>query len=276
MALKKETIEQLKTKFKFDFDKLVAAMADPIEVEYELPVVEVLTTEELTTRDTNVKVAAKKEGVEEGKIAGKEIAVKVLKKKYNITSEEKDIDKVLTEIDTAIGKGDAGLKEQITLLQKDKEKLEADVLVERGNAKAAVHDSNLISYFPANVTGDLNNSERLALVKMNLAFEEENGVQVVKKDGVILRNTTTQAAITPKEAIASYFTEKKWITEGAGGGGGRGGGNGGGGGTAGVKKLSAFTDVWKTENPNGNPAGAEFDAALSVHMKATPDFNLNE
>ncbi len=278
MALDAKTKETLKTVYKIDVDKLVAAVTDPADVAVELPEnVVVMATADLDTRDANNKAAAKREGETIGEVKGKELAAKAFKKKFNITDEAvgNDVDKVVEAVNTTIAKGDAGLKEQIVLLQTDKATLEKQVQEADTKAKAAGFDAQLISFFPPNRSADLNDNERLTLVKMGLEFAEENGQQVVKKGGVVLRDTTTQAPIPVKDAIASLFTERKWVAEAAGGpGGGRGGkDNPGGAGGAGIKTLTAFTEKWAAENPGGNPAGAEAMDAMAAHAKDMPDFD---
>jgi hypothetical protein len=178
-------------------------------------------------------------------------------------------------VNETLSKGDAGLKEQVALLQKDKETLLATNSQLETKAKQAGFDAELISYFPTNRTADLTDSERLALVKMNLQFEEAEGKPVIKKNGEILRDKTTQAPLAAKDVIATLFTEKKWVAADGGGAGGRGGSDNPppGGGAAGIKKASAFQQKFLAENPNANPIGPEYMDALAKHAKDIPDFD---
>src|SRR6185312_4125715 len=171
--LKKETAEKIKS-FGFDVDKLISAIKDEAEVDYTVPEVQVFTTEQLEARDTNTKAEGKREGVAEGKTAGIEIAGKQIAKKFNLpdTVDKKNLDKVIEAVSANAAAGDEGLKEQIKLLQKDKVQLS--------------FDNTLISYFPAERDGSLEDSERLMLVKHALQFETVDGKQVVKKNGEVL------------------------------------------------------------------------------------------
>lgn len=276
MALKAADKEKLKTIFKLDVENLIAAVTAADEVDLTLPAdVEILTKAELETRDNNIRITSKKEGEVEGEKKGKELAGKLIKKKLNLPETiPNDAEKIADAATEMFNKGDAGLKEQIALLTKDKEVLENKVIDTEKKASAAIFDTNLISYFPPDRTKDLADSERLALIKMNLSFEPgDNGTTVVKKDGAILRDAKTQNPILPKDAIAALFTERNWIAKGSGDGGRGGGDNPGAGGAAGIKKASAFQEKFVVENPGVDRNGPEYTAALAKHAKDIPDFD---
>lgn len=269
--LKKEVADKIKG-FGFDVDKLIAAIKDDAEVDYEVPAIEVFTADQLVTRDANTKVEAKREGVAEGKAAGLEIAGKAIAKKFNLpaTVNTKDLDKVVEAVNTTVATGDEGLRQQVSLLQQDKDTLlrEKETLAQQ--TKALGLDKNLISFFPANRDQSiLNDDERLMIVKNSLQFEEVDGKTVVKKNGEVLRHPKTQDPLAPKDAIETLFTERKWISESAGGG--RGGGNASaaasGGGTGGVRTFKAAQDKWLSENPNGNVISPECTAYVGAIAK---------
>jgi hypothetical protein len=273
MALKAETKTKLKA-FGLDVDKLIAAVIADAETDYEVPEVTVFKTEELETRDNNKISEGKKLGEKEGETRGKELAAKALKKKFAIEDEAtKDIDKVVDMVNAKVGAGDAGLKEQVALLLKDKEMLTVKVSEVEKQAKAASFDAQLISMFPATRTADLRDSERLALAKMDLSFEEVEGKQVVKRNGEILRDKTTQNPIAVNTAITDYFAERKWAA--APGSGGRGGVDNppGGGGTGGARKRSQVEEQWLKDNPGGNPISPEFQKYMETAAKDIPDFD---
>jgi len=276
MALKQETKEKIKA-FGFDVDKLIEAIKAEPETDYAVPEdVTVIKNTELEQRDANKVAEGKKEGEKIGETKGRELAAKAFKKKFALEdSVPADVDKVVEAVNTKLNKGDAGLQEQITLLQKDKETLNKQLEEEKQRSKLAAHDAELISYFPANRNTDLTDAERLALVKMNLAFEEHEGKAVVKRNGEILRDKTTQNPIAAKDAVASLFTDKKWVKE-EGSGGGRGGGNNGGSavGGAGIKTASKFQEKWIAENPGGNVLSTEYTTALNKHAKDMADFDF--
>lgn len=277
MALKKDTKEKLKTVFKLDVDKLIAAAIAADEVDLELPAdVTVLTAADLTTRDNNMKEVGKKEGETIGENKGKEVSVKKIAKKLGLDEAAigNDIDKLEAAAQTKFKAGDAGLQAQVTALIQDKERLTTEVTTERTKAQQASFDASLISLFPANRTTDLRDSERLLLLKNELQFETVDGKTVVKRGGNVVADTATHAPLPLDKVLTDIFTERKWVAAAADGG--RGGGNSGGaGGTGGMKKLSAFTEKWIAENPGKNEVSPDFDTALSAHMKANTDFDLN-
>lgn len=271
--LKKEALKMFKD-LGIDTKKLIEAIKAEEEVDFAMPEINNLTEDQLAERDKNTIIAAKPTIFKEGKEAGIEIANKAVIKKFNLTDvDTKDIDKVTAALEGSVAKGDTGLKEQITLLQKDKLKLEADIEIERNVAKAVTFDNDLIGYFPANRTADLTDKERLLLVKSNLQFKELDGVKVVEKDGVVLRNKTTQEPVPYKDAVATLFTEKKWVSEK--GGGGRGGDDNNGGGGGGIKTYSKAIEQFVKDKPEGNPMSPEATRYVSAIAKETTDFNYD-
>lgn len=277
MALKATAKEKLKTTFGIDVDKLVTAITATDEQDFEIPAdVTVIKNTDLTTRDNNNKEAGKLEGKTEGEKHGKELAAKALKRKLSLADTvPNEIDKVIEAANEQLGKGDAGLKEQIALLQKDKETLEKEKTELSGKAKAAAFDAELISYFPTNRSADLTDRQRLLLIKDELIFEDENGKPVVKRNGEIQRDKANQNPLAVKDVINTLFTDKKWVGENNAGAGGRGGGDNpaGGGGAAGVKTMSGYKQKWVAENPGKDENGPEFQDAVAKHTKDIPDFN---
>jgi hypothetical protein len=272
--LKKEVAEKIKS-FGFDVDKLIAAIKDEAEVDYTLPDVQVFKTADLEARDNNTKAEGEKEGFKKGKETGIIVAGKALAKKFNLpeTVDVKEPDKVAEAISTNISKGDAGLQEQIKLLQKDKETLlsEKENIIKEKEALA--FDTSIISYFPANRDASLEDSERLMLVKHALQFETVDGKQVVKKNGEILRNPTTKDPLPVKDAINTLFTERKWVAESGGGRGGQ--DNPGGRSSGGLKKFSDVQAQWQKDNPGVNHISPEFTAYVGGIAKETTDFDWN-
>ena len=276
MAFRKEDKEKLKA-YGLDPDKLEAAAKAEAETAIEVPEdITVIKTADLEARDA-VKIAdGKKLGEKDGEAKGKELAAKAFKRKLALPDTvPNDIDKVIDAANDQLGKGDEGLKQQVAGLLKDKETLIAEKQQLQTQQKQAAFDTELISHFPVGRDQSLSDAERLALVKMNLQFEEVDGKTVVKRNGVIVAHKDTHAPLPVKDVINDLFTEKKWIGDGKPGGGGRGGGDNppGGGGTSGVKKMSEFTEKWKAENPGKNDLSPEFQDALQKHTKEMPDFD---
>lgn len=272
--LKKDTIKELKA-LGFDVTKLETAIKAEDEVEFELPTINNLSEADLTERDKQVIATAKPDILKEGKNTGIEIANKAIAKKFNLTDvDTKDPDKIIAALEGSMAKGDAGVKERADLLLKDKERLENELATEKTNARSLQFDNELVGYFPTNRTADLSDRERLALIKLNLEFGEDNGVRVVKKDGQIMRDKTTQAPIAPKDAVNSLFTEKKWI--GTGGNGGRGGNDNLGGNGAGIKKFSQAEAQYIKDNPNGSLMSPAFTNYVAAIAKESPEFSYDD
>ncbi|MDP4264919.1 MAG: hypothetical protein Q8941_20490 [Bacteroidota bacterium] len=278
MALKADASAKLKT-LGFDVDKLIAAIKADAETDVVIPEGTLITEADLTTRDTNKLNEGKKLGETEGERKGKELAAKAFRKKFGLEDTVgNDVDKVVEAVNSKVNKGDAGLQEQITLLQKDKETLTASLTTEQAKAKDAIFAATLISSFPAKRTSVLKDNEMLTLLRQDLIFEEHEGKQVVKRNGEIIRDKTTQNPVPVGQAITDYFNERKWIDTGTGGTGGRGGGdNGGTGGSgSGIKTMSQAQAEWIKANPSGNVMSDEFVSYVGKIAKANPDFKAYE
>lgn len=275
MALTQADKDALKA-MGLDPDKLVEAAKADAEVSIAVPTdVTVIKTTDLETRDNNNKALGKTEGEATGEKKGKELAAKAFKKKFNLADTvPADIDKVVDEVNKTLAKGDEGLKEQVTLLQKDKETLQTQLQQEQSKAQQASLDAGIIGDFPGGRGSDLTDAERLSLLKGALTFETVDGKEVVKRNGEILRDKTTQNPLPRKQAISDYFTERKWTGVDPGPG-GRGGGNNPPGGGSGIKKASEFEQKWIAENPGKNLISDDYVNALNKHAKETPDFDMN-
>lgn len=272
--LKVATKEAIKA-LGLDPDKLIEAVKAEAEVDYEVPAdVTVIKNADLETRDNNNKALGKTEGETAGEKKGKELAAKAFKKKFNLAETvPADIDKVVEAVNTTLAKGDDGLKEQVSLLQKDKDTLTTQLQQEQAKAQQALLDSGVIGDFPAGRGADLSDTERLSLLKGALTFEMVDGKEVVKRNGEILRDKTTQNPLPRKQAIADYFTERKWVGQ-EGGAGGRGGTNNPPGSTSGIKKESEYQQKWLAENPGKNALSDEYVTSLNKHAKETADFDM--
>lgn len=261
--LNKATKAKLKA-IGLDVDKLETAIKADDEQDFVVPEINSLTEEQLTERDANTVKTARKGIFDEGKIAGIEQANKAIGKKFNIPDDVKEFDKLVEGINKSFSKTD---NEQVELLKADKLKLETDLDNERKNTKAAQSDADLISQFPTNRTG-LTDREFLMLVKGSLSIEDADGTTVVKKDGQVLRDTKTQAPIAVKDAVKSWFEERKFVAAPAGGG--RGGNDNPGGGGAGIKKQSQAQEQYLKDNPGGNLISPEAFNYVNNLAKADP------
>lgn len=272
--LKKTELTKLKALFGKDTDKIIEAIKAEDEVDITIPEITTYSEDQLATRDKEVVAAAKPAILKEGKDTGIEIGLKQIAKKYNLTDvDTKDPDKVIAALDLTVTKGDAGLKEQVTLLQSKQTELEAQIETANKSHKTALFDTDLISNFPTNRKNGMSDKDYLLLVKNNLEFEETSDGMVVKKAGQILRDPKTQAAIAPKDAVKSLFDERKWLGEEQGGG--RGGNDNPGGGGSGITKYSQAETQFLKDNPNGNPISPEFTNYLNTLVKATDNFDMD-
>lgn len=270
--LTKTTTEKLK-KAGIDVAKLETAIKAEAETDVEIP--ELFTPADVAERDVNTKKEGDTEGFTRGKATGIEIANKVIVKKFNLADvDAKSTDAVVEALNSSVAKGDDGLKETIKLLQKDKETgtTEREALIKKAETLEA--DFGIIKHFPANRSGQTD-EEFLMLTKMNLQFEKgADGNTVVKRDGKILTNETTRAPLSPKEAIAGYFGERKWVTEG-GARGGRGGDDSKGGGGAGIKNYRDAIAQYSKEFPGKSVISPEATAFVVAIAKDYPDFDYN-
>lgn len=273
--LKPDAKERLKAILKgVDIDKLLEAAKAEVEADFAIPELKTYTDEELTARDGNTKAEAVKEAKKEGKKDGIGIANKVIADKFGL----KDIDltnpdKVVDALSAHFNGGDQALKDQVKLLQDQVKTTLTEKEAAIKQVQEASFDRDLLTMFPQNRASTLTDNEYLTLLKGQLSFETNEGVTLVKKGGEVLRDATTKNPIPVKDAIASVFGERKWITE-SGNGGGRGAGDNQNQGSGGIKTASKFMDKWVSEGKN--PMSAEYQTALQQHAKTTTDFNMNE
>jgi hypothetical protein len=272
--LKSTELKKLKVLFGKDTDKLIEAIRHEDEQDFEVPEVKTYSDDDLAARDENVKKLADKEGYDRGKLVGKELLAKDIAKKYSLDIDAKDTAKLLTALDTIATGGDAATKERIDLLIKNNEKLEADLLAEKANNETVLFDTELLSSFPAGRKGDMSDKDYLLLLKNNLEFgKDDEGKRFVKKDGVILRDDKTKDYIAPKDAVATFFVEKKFVEDKQPGG--RGGNDNPGGSGGGIKTLSQAQEQFLKDNPGGNILSPEGEAYIETVAKATTDFNYD-
>lgn len=286
MALKKEAVAKLKA-LGFDVDKLIAAIQDEAEKDYEIPKAVllkdgdiVLTSDQAAARDANMK----EEGKKEAEPAIRATLVKELGKKLNLELKSDRIGDVVKEIETFASKNNDEkvglLQQQVQALTADKIALTQSLEQEKARASQAAFDAELISYFPDNRGEDLTDSDRLSIIKSNLQFETVDGKIVVKKAGQIQLDDATKAPKAPKDVLTDFFKEKPSLlgTVKVPPVGGRGAGDhfGGGGGSAGVKTMSAAQEQWLKDNPGGNTTSPEFTAYVGKLAEENTDFKWYE
>lgn len=277
MAIKQADKDKLKA-LGIDPDKLIEAAKAEAEVDVDLPTeVTVIKNADLQVRDANNVETGKKTGETEGEKKGRELAAKAFKKKFGLDDKlPNDPDKIVEAVSTTLAKGDEALKQQVDALLKDKDALIQEKQTLQQTAKAAQLESRLIGMFPTKRGADLKDTERLALLRMDLQIEEVDGKEIVKRNGQIVQDPNTHSPLPVDKVINDYFTERKWVAAAGPGGRGTDDKPPPGGGGAGIKSMTKFTEAWKAENPGLNDISPEFDAALAKHVKEVPDFNYYE
>jgi hypothetical protein len=279
MALKAEVKKKIADLLKIkeaDFD---AALKDANEVDLEIPGnLQVLTEEELTTRDANMK--------KEGEKAGREIGMKEVKKAAGLPEDAPARDpgklaQAIAEKATA----DAGIKvdekvrqldDQVKLLQREVQDKEQAIVQEKQRASAVEIDRDILAAFPKERASTLTDQEYLTLIKANYTFERAaDGSIQAKKDGELVREKGTQNPRKVSDVVGDIFTERTgWKAEDKGGGvppGGRGGS--GAPPTGGYTKLSEIRERFKAEGKN--ELGEEFQNEVSKAAAANKDFKFD-
>lgn len=275
MAISNKTKDQLK-KLNINVDELIKAIQSKDEIDIDLPNGTFFTDDELSDRDANVAKELKKKN--EGEALG--ILKKELSKKLGLDVSGDRIGDVVEQIQAKIGETNdekvKTLQEQVTLLSKDKENFESQIAEKERMFSEYKRDATLRSYFPQNRDNRLSDDEYITLLKNSLAFEEVDGKLIGKKGNDVIKDPKTHAPLEAKDVINSFFTERNWITQ-------QQQQQSGGRGiqqkqtsTTNTNTLSAFKELWRQQNPDLNPNGAEFLTAVSTHYKNNPNFNMDE
>jgi hypothetical protein len=272
--LSKATIEKICSLLKIKSTDLEEAIKKETEVDVKISEdLEVLTKDQLTTRDQTK--------YEDGKKVGKEIGVKEVREAAGL--EEglgKDPKKIAEAIkDAAIkdakiepDKKVAQLTEQVAALQKDLTTKDAEIATAKQQSADAVLNAELIQHFPSNKLDILSNTELLTLIKTGYKFEDVDGKKIVKNAaGETIADKATHAPLPLGDAIGTIFKERKWINEGGTPPAGRGGGDNGGG--TSITKLSELKSKYEKEGKGIN--GQDFMTELQQLQKDNKDFVID-
>lgn len=160
-----------------------------------------------------------REGNGHGKIAGQEILIKELKRKLGLEFEGKNPDKFIEHfknkiIEESSATPNAKIKElendlkvmreeTIPFLKKEKEQLS-------GQIQTIKLEKTLQKHLPENLPAGLTKDDALILLKNNYEFEIDEGREVVKKNGEILKNPLTRENVSFQNAISDFATERNW------------------------------------------------------------------
>lgn len=258
-------------------DELETAIKADKETAITLPQGQILTDEQLTQRDANVK----KDSVKEVEAKVVEIAKKEILKHAGIEIKSDRWGDIGTEIKTAINStGDDKVKtlqEQNRLLLADKETLTKQALEATSTLETRLFEVDVMSALPKHPAG-LSPRETMELAKMRgYSFEKVDGNPVVKKGNEILSDPTTRAALPLDAGIKHIYTEQKWdaAPEPAPRGGRGAAQKPPTGGSGGIKSRSQAEAAWNEMHPDKNMATAEGLAWYNEQAKQ-PDFNMYE
>jgi predicted aspartyl protease len=259
---------------KIDIDALVKAHTSEDETEVTLPTGKVLTDEQLAERDSNVKLAAIKEGEDKAI----EIAKSELKKKggFDIAGNRwGDIvnelnDKINIDKDTKVKQ----LQEQNSLLLKDNEKYKVEATEAVSRIGKAEFEFGVLASLPKNDLG-LNPKETLAVLQMR-GFEPVKGDKGVvwNKNGEAIKDGATHAPMAETDAVKHIWGELGWKTEQAPAGGRNIGGTGATG-TGGIATMADAKKAFKAANPNTSIVSPEFETFVDAAAKSNPAFDYS-
>lgn len=274
MALKAETKKKIAEYLKIKDTDLDAAIKDEKEVDLPIPEdLQVLTKDELETRDSNNKKT--------GETAGREMGMKEVKKAAGLPDDAPSKDPVkLAQAIVNKGLADAKinpdekvgqLNEQVQLLQTQLLAKDTEVANTKKLAADAALDRSILAAFPKERGSNLNDEDYLTLVKRTYTFKEHDGKIIVEKEGKVLRHANTQDPLPLAEAVGGIFTERKWVGEEKIVPGGRGGGNNLPAG--GFTKLSDLKKHYADQNKS--MLGQDFAQDVEKAAKDNKDFDMN-
>ncbi len=287
MAIKAADLKTIAALLKVKEEDLTAAIKAEGEVDlsgYNPTGLQVFTTEELSTRDTNVKEASKSEHIN----AGKEIAIKELKQASGIEFPGKDPAKFLEEFKGKVMKEakiptDAKVTEletQITTLKGNLSAAEQKATDAENRASQAALDARILSSLPAERNPALSDADYLLLVKNRIAIETIDGKEVVKSTatGQAFRNQKAEALDLGSALGEVFKATPGWVGGKAQDKNGRGGsGSGGpGGGSGDTNVPTTFSEAKKAWIESGkSPNAAEFSVYVNKLQTENKDFKMD-
>jgi hypothetical protein len=257
MALKKESAEAIAAALGLDATQLTEALASENEVEIEVPTGLFIPETEKEAFVTRLK----KEGYNEGKVAGVEMEVKRLKEQFGIQKEGKSIDvlldgfkeKITTEIKTPTDEKVKTLTSQMEELRKtyttDLTHRDGEIQKLQQQLKDNQVNSTLRSHVPEGLKG-LNPDQFLHVTKLEYQFDVDDSGQLVAKKGNEIVTDKLQKPRPVREILTEYAVSNGWIAKE-----GRAGGNEPGGSSTTFKTMH---EVQKHMHINGiDPMSSE-------------------
>jgi len=208
-----------------DVDALKEALTSDEEVKIEFKSGTFLDDDKLT----ELKNTVKKEGYNEGKVAGVEIEAKRVKEKFGIDIEGKNFDNIFeahgkTVLEQAKIEPNKKVQELTKSLDNLRTQYENDLRqkneeVTQLNSKLGSFkiDSELSKHIPNGLKGIKPNQFKV-LAKANYEFDFDGDNFVAKKNGEVLKDKLEQP-IDVKNLMADFATQNEWLTPDGGRGG---------------------------------------------------------
>ena len=272
-----KNLEAIAKALKIDPAKLLEAAKSEQEVEIEVPAdLVVMTKTEQETRENNLKST----NIE----AGKEIAIKELKKATGLEFEGKNPEKFIEQFQGKVLK-DANISVDDKIKEKDKTieglrknlgERDTEITTLKTKASQAEADSKLLGLLPKERASILTDTQYLSLIKQEFELTEHEGKPAVKslKTGEVVKDATTFAPIAPDVVIKGHFESSKWIAQQEGNKGGGGRGSSDSSNIGGIQNMKQFKEHAQAQgwNLNGQQAQAELNKITSAN--ANFDFSV--
>lgn len=246
--LSKDSIEALARAAGITVKEITEAIEHKEEQSIAVKTKKTFTEEEWEKYEDNID-SEKKAKFDEGKETGQRQIIRDMKTQANLDYEgSKDPKKFIEELTKkAVKDAGANPDKKIQELQKDVEKLRADIktkdetitTLKTEKDRISVRDS-IYKYLPDKLPTGLTKEDAVMLLQNSHEFLVEEGKEVVKKNGEILK-TKTRENVSFADAISDIVVEKGWTSSGTGG---RGKGDeGSGGGVTDPKKIRKMSEM---------------------------------
>ena len=222
--LKQEHSKFLSDTLGMDLEQLKTALTSDDEVEIKFKSGEFLDEEGLNT----LKNTVKKQGYNEGTVAGVEMEAKRIKEKFKIDVEGKNFDTIIDTfknqtLSNAKVEPNKKVEELTTSLTNLQKKYDSDLRLKDENINSLnstisnfKNNAELNKHLPEGITG-VSTNQFITLVKSDYEFGFEDNQFVVKQGGKVLKDTM-ERYISPKEVLTDYAKNNGWLSkEGRGG-----------------------------------------------------------
>jgi hypothetical protein len=271
--LTKDTIKKIAENLKIKTEDFEAAITNEKEVEVTIPELTIFTTDELKTRDENLK----RKNYEDAKTAGVEILVKELKEKTGVSVEGKDPYKFMDAykehiLNEAKVEPSEKIKEQDGIIEKLKttvKSIESEKKALEDRVKETTLQQQIFSGIKKEAIIPVSDVYTLMKTK-GYSFTEEKGKIIASMHGEVIRDDKTQDALSGIDALDAFISEnnleKQADPDDPTGRGGKSTKTN----TGAITRLSELEKKYKEEGKSIN--GSEFMAEAQKLAKDNPDF----